>query len=320
MSTTPIASARWRRIPVSPGDSASSFSSRSTDRWKSDTASAKSPGSGPASGGLAETQHPARITQAGVGPGNDVPRLHVLWRQIDCLLEEIRPLLEDLGRLLPSCRVLARSDLVAGFRDCARSRPVEEGITLDDEVDAFLGFSLGLCGQGSVCAVPRSRAVLMAEARPGDRGGRGNQFLVPTGPSKRAFHHTGTTGQNGLVVHEPPQIGGKLLGGRVPARGCLFIAFRTIALRGRGSSAQRERSAGACNATFDLAGALAEGDAAGRAAATAAGFADARGANLRCQRAIVQRLAPRMSARQPFTRIVARRRSSISRTTFAPRM
>src|SRR5580692_135075 len=40
-----------------------------------------------------------------------------------------------------------------------------------------------------------------------------------------------------------------------------------------GASAQRERSAGACNASFDLAGALAEGDAAGRAAATAAGFA-----------------------------------------------
>ena len=39
-----------------------------------------------------------------------------------------------------------------------------------------------------------------------------------------------------------------------------------------GTSAQRERSAGACNATFDLAGALAEGDAAGRAAAAAAGF------------------------------------------------
>ena len=39
-----------------------------------------------------------------------------------------------------------------------------------------------------------------------------------------------------------------------------------------GASAQRERSAGACNATFDLAGALAEGDAAGRTAAAAAGF------------------------------------------------
>jgi sarcosine oxidase subunit alpha len=39
-----------------------------------------------------------------------------------------------------------------------------------------------------------------------------------------------------------------------------------------GASAQRERSAGACNATFDLARGLAEGDAAGRAAATAAGF------------------------------------------------
>ncbi len=39
-----------------------------------------------------------------------------------------------------------------------------------------------------------------------------------------------------------------------------------------GASAQRERSAGACNATFDLAGALAEGDAAGRAATMAAGF------------------------------------------------
>ena len=40
-----------------------------------------------------------------------------------------------------------------------------------------------------------------------------------------------------------------------------------------GASAQRERSAGACNATFDLEGALAEGDAAGRAAALGAGFA-----------------------------------------------
>ncbi len=39
-----------------------------------------------------------------------------------------------------------------------------------------------------------------------------------------------------------------------------------------GSSVQRERSAGACNAAFDLAAALAEGDAAGRDAATAAGF------------------------------------------------
>jgi sarcosine oxidase subunit alpha len=40
-----------------------------------------------------------------------------------------------------------------------------------------------------------------------------------------------------------------------------------------GASVQQERSAGACNATFDLSAALAEGDAAGRAAATAAGFA-----------------------------------------------
>ncbi len=40
-----------------------------------------------------------------------------------------------------------------------------------------------------------------------------------------------------------------------------------------GASVQRERSAGACNAAFDLKGALAEGDAAGRAAAAAAGFA-----------------------------------------------
>src|SRR5271166_5354440 len=40
-----------------------------------------------------------------------------------------------------------------------------------------------------------------------------------------------------------------------------------------GASAQRERSVGACNATFDLEGALAEGDAAGRAASAAAGFA-----------------------------------------------
>ncbi len=40
-----------------------------------------------------------------------------------------------------------------------------------------------------------------------------------------------------------------------------------------GTSVQRERSAGACNATFALADVLAEGDAAGRAAAAAAGSA-----------------------------------------------
>ncbi len=40
-----------------------------------------------------------------------------------------------------------------------------------------------------------------------------------------------------------------------------------------GASAQRERSAGACNASFDLAAALAEGNSAGRAAAAGAGFA-----------------------------------------------
>ena len=39
-----------------------------------------------------------------------------------------------------------------------------------------------------------------------------------------------------------------------------------------GASVQRERSAGACNAVFGLSEALAEGDAAGRAAAAAAGF------------------------------------------------
>jgi sarcosine oxidase subunit alpha len=42
-----------------------------------------------------------------------------------------------------------------------------------------------------------------------------------------------------------------------------------------GVSAQRERSAGACKATFDLAAVLAEGEAAGREAAMAAGFAAA---------------------------------------------
>ncbi len=40
-----------------------------------------------------------------------------------------------------------------------------------------------------------------------------------------------------------------------------------------GASVQRERSAGACNATFGLAEALVDGDAAGRAAVAAAGFA-----------------------------------------------
>jgi sarcosine oxidase, subunit alpha len=42
-----------------------------------------------------------------------------------------------------------------------------------------------------------------------------------------------------------------------------------------GASVQRLRSAGACNATFDLKGALTEGEAAGRAAAAAAGFGPA---------------------------------------------
>ena len=51
-----------------------------------------------------------------------------------------------------------------------------------------------------------------------------------------------------------------------------------------GASAQRERSAGACNAAFDLAAALAEGDAAGRGAATAAGFAAPAARSLRRQR------------------------------------
>src|SRR6202167_3338127 len=52
-----------------------------------------------------------------------------------------------------------------------------------------------------------------------------------------------------------------------------LVFDETLQLFKPGPSAQRERSAGACNASFDLAGALAEGDAAGRAAATAAGFA-----------------------------------------------
>src|ERR1700733_9826054 len=52
-----------------------------------------------------------------------------------------------------------------------------------------------------------------------------------------------------------------------------LVFDETLQLFKPGASAQRERSAGACNASFDLAGALAEGDAAGRAAATAAGFA-----------------------------------------------
>ena len=61
-----------------------------------------------------------------------------------------------------------------------------------------------------------------------------------------------------------------------------------------GASAQRERSAGACNATFDLAGALTEGDAAGRAAATAAGFVaqDARTYAVSDGRSRLRRLPP----------------------------
>ena len=85
-----------------------------------------------------------------------------------------------------------------------------------------------------------------------------------------------------------------------------------------GASAQRERSAGACNATFDLAGALAEGDAAGRAAAAAAGFA-ARGARAYAVGGASCVGVGSVSHRRPFAPIVARKPSSISRTTFAPR-
>ncbi len=100
---------------------------------------------------------------------------------------------------------------------------MQEGITLDDEVDAFLGFSLGPAGKGPERRGDHRRD---GEGEYKDNEGRGNQFLVPTGPSKSAFHHTGTTGQNGLVVDEPPQIGGKLLGGRVPALGLLVHRFQ----------------------------------------------------------------------------------------------
>ena len=73
-----------------------------------------------------------------------------------------------------------------------------------------------------------------------------------------------------------------------------------------GASAQRERSAGACNATFDLAGALAEGDAAGRAAATAAGFAaqDARDL-LRSAMGLPAFGAAHVEPDRPLTRTVA---------------
>ena len=51
------------------------------------------------------------------------------------------------------------------------------------------------------------------------------------------------------------------------------LAFDEVSQMFRpGASVQHERSAGACNAVFGLFGALAEGDAAGRAAAVAAGF------------------------------------------------
>ncbi len=51
------------------------------------------------------------------------------------------------------------------------------------------------------------------------------------------------------------------------------LAFdRNLELFRPGASVQRERSAGACNAVFGVAEALAEGDGAGRAAAAAAGF------------------------------------------------
>jgi sarcosine oxidase subunit alpha len=55
------------------------------------------------------------------------------------------------------------------------------------------------------------------------------------------------------------------------ARGRL-VFDETLEIFRPGAAAERQRSAGACNATFALAGALAEGDAAGRAAAEAAGF------------------------------------------------
>ena len=83
-----------------------------------------------------------------------------------------------------------------------------------------------------------------------------------------------------------------------------------------GASVQRERSAGACNATFDLAQALAEGDAAGRAAASAAGFAAPQARSYAVEGA-PQPPAERSGRRCIFSATAAPRPSSIIRTTSA---
>ena len=85
-----------------------------------------------------------------------------------------------------------------------------------------------------------------------------------------------------------------------------------------GVSAQRERSAGACNATFGLAEALAEGDAGGCEAASAAGFAPRNaGPTPSATRRTLE--AERSARRSIFSATVTPRPSSISRTTCASR-
>ncbi len=82
-----------------------------------------------------------------------------------------------------------------------------------------------------------------------------------------------------------------------------------------GVSVQRERSAGACNATFDLAGALAEGDAAGREAAQAASFRPPRAPSR--SRAPPARRAERSERRCTCSATGGSRPSSTSRTMSA---
>ena len=130
-------------------------------------------------------------------------------------------------------------------------------------------------------AAARPRARPASRSRPGaEIAGVDGRLRVKAGARRASAARERTVACDALLmsggwtpsVHLFSQSRGKLV----------FDEARQVFMPG--ASAQRERSAGACNATFDLAGALAEGDAAGRAAAAAAGFAAPERAGLRRER------------------------------------
>ena len=63
-----------------------------------------------------------------------------------------------------------------------------------------------------IVAVPTIRASIE------NRGGGDDEISVPPGPPEGALEGAGPAGQDRLVVQEPPQVGGQLLGRRVAAR------------------------------------------------------------------------------------------------------